>query len=328
MSVATAFRHGKKQEICFWDMLQRCRFHKKILMRIMHPFGLQVIKSVLTDFFTALLIEGGFFFFSDIFYREVFNLKIVKNKYNIFSDRIPQEFDGFTITQISDLHSRKVDSCFYSQIDGDIVVLTGDIMDASRQNSDCVVDFVSTIAKTNAVYYVTGNHEAANLAMFENICKMLATNDNVHFLSNESFSLFKGGQKINLIGLNDLKYESEMSNRDKNLPDDRLAAFNMDSYSMVLLHSPNNIETIAQYQPDLVLCGHTHGGQWRIPKLGSVYAPGQGFFPKYDRGQYRVGNTDLIISSGVGFSRVPIRIFCPAEINNIILHSTNNRKPY
>ena len=251
-------------------------------------------------------------------------MKLVKNTYNVFSEKIPQKFNGFVITQISDLHSRKVDSCFNSQIDGDIVVLTGDIMDASQQNSDYVVDFVSTIARTKPVYYVTGNHEAANLKMFENIYNNLKNIQDVHFLHNSLTKLSRKSKTINLIGLDDLKYESEVNDRDKNRPDDRLAAFDLTDYSVVLLHSPNNIETISKYQPDLVLCGHTHGGQWRIPKFGSVYAPGQGLFPKYDRGQYRVGNTDLIISSGIGFSRIPVRIFCPAEINSITLHSLKN----
>ena len=97
----------------------------------------------------------------------------------------------------------------------------------------------------------------------------------------------------------------------------------MSNYTIVLLHSPNNIETVAKCNPDLVLSGHTHGGQWRLPKIGSIYAPGQGLFPKYDKGQYKVRNTDLIISSGIGYSRIPLRINCPAEINNIVLHNTN-----
>lgn len=248
-------------------------------------------------------------------------MKLVKNTYNITSDKIPQDFDNFTITQISDLHGRKVDKQFFDNIDGDIVVLTGDILDGSEQNSDYVANFVWTIAQSSPVYYITGNHEATNINLFNSLERTLSNTQNVHFLHNESIEINRGESKINLIGLDDLKYDFVCHDRDRKLLDDRLVGFDMSDYTIVLLHSPNNAETISIYEPDLVLCGHTHGGQCRLPKLGCVYAPGQGLFPKYDRGQYKVKKTDLIVSSGVGFSRIPIRINCPAEINNVVLCS-------
>lgn len=256
-------------------------------------------------------------------------MELVKNIYNIESDRIPKAFDGFTITQISDLHSRKINCSFYDLIDGDIVVLTGDIIGGKVKNANDVICIIKNIAKTKPVYYITGNHEAANAILFYRIEKELERCNNVKILHDNSVLISRGTDCINLIGLDDLEFLQKTQGRDISIQDNRLQSFDMSDYTIVLLHSPNNIETVAKCNPDLVLSGHTHGGQWRLPKIGSIYAPGQGLFPKYDKGQYKVRNTDLIISSGIGYSRIPLRINCPAEINNIVLHNigeTHNNK--
>lgn len=246
-------------------------------------------------------------------------MRIKTNTYNICSEKIPESFNGFTITQISDVHGRKLNDEFFDNITGDIVVLTGDILDGHAKYAKSAIQFIERIKQP--VYFVTGNHEGTNHVLFKTIEITFKNNPNVKILHNESISLWKNDEVICLLGLDDLKYLSLTEGRDIKAPDYRLESFNInqDTFSIVLLHSPNNIKTIAQSKPDLVLSGHTHGGQFRLPFLGAIYAPGQGLFPEYDKGLYRVESTDLIVNSGIGFSRIPIRINCPAEINNIVL---------
>lgn len=245
-------------------------------------------------------------------------MKFIKNTYSIESCRIPKAFDGFTITQISDLHSKKVNDNLYKLIDGDIVVFTGDIVDKSDNDTFYVIDTINKITKNIPAYYVTGNHEAANLRIYSLVERYAK---NVHFLHNEEVFIKKGDAAIKIIGLDDLEFSYLTQSKLPELPDDRLQNFDMSDYTVALSHSPNNIETFAKYNPDLVLSGHTHGGQFRLPVIGAIYAPGQGLFPKYDKGYYHINDTDLVISGGIGCSRLPIRVNCPAEINNIVLHN-------
>lgn len=246
-------------------------------------------------------------------------MKLIQNTYHIYSSKIPEAFNGFKIVQISDLHNRKIDYNFLDDIDGNVVVLTGDILDGKSESALETINFINRIQAP--VYYITGNHESFNIEIFRKIENAFENNNNVHILHDESVLLTQDNQSIQLIGLDDLKYLCITQNRDRKLPDLRLKDFNLNElYSIVLLHSPNNIKTISQYKPDLVLSGHTHGGQFRFPYFGALYAPGQGLFPKYDRGYYKINTTELIINSGIGFSRIPLRINCPAEINTIILH--------
>ena len=93
-----------------------------------------------------------------------------------------------------------------------------------------------------------------------------------------------------------------------------------DAYSVLLAHRPELIETYAAYGADLVLSGHAHGGQVRLPFIGALYAPGQGFLPEYDSGLYTVGKTDMIVSRGLGNSLIPLRVNNRPELVIAVLH--------
>lgn len=245
-------------------------------------------------------------------------MKIKKNNYYITSDKIPSEFNGFKITHISDLHNRVVDKDFYNMVDGDIIVLTGDLISRKSTDISCVA-VLNKLSEIAPVYYITGNHEGRNVDTFRLIEKNIS--EKITILHDEMVSLNKNGKSINLIGLDDLNYLRTVYGVDEEAPDDRLEKFSINKYTVVLIHSPNNIEYISQYKPDLVLCGHTHGGQICLPVFGAIYAPGQGLFPKYTKGLYNVNNVSMIINAGIGYSRLKIRTFCPPEINSITLHN-------
>lgn len=92
-----------------------------------------------------------------------------------------------------------------------------------------------------------------------------------------------------------------------------------DLYTVVLSHRPEYFEDYVKYDADLILTGHAHGGQMRLPGVGGLYAPGQGWFPKYTEGVYMADETTMIIGRGIGDSTEFPRVFNPPEINTIIL---------
>ena len=87
-----------------------------------------------------------------------------------------------------------------------------------------------------------------------------------------------------------------------------------EGFTVLLSHRPELMEIYTQFDIDLVLTGHAHGGQIRLPWIGALYAPGQGFFPEYDAGLYRQGDTQMIVSRGIGNSLFPLRINNPPEV--------------
>jgi predicted MPP superfamily phosphohydrolase len=94
-----------------------------------------------------------------------------------------------------------------------------------------------------------------------------------------------------------------------------------ETYKILLSHYPENINEYKDRNVNLVLSGHAHGGQFILPFVGGVYAPGQGFFPEYYKGKYNVNGTDFIVSSGLGNSSIPIRLFNRPEVIVINLKS-------
>ena len=97
------------------------------------------------------------------------------------------------------------------------------------------------------------------------------------------------------------------------------------AYAILLSHRPELFETYAACGVDLVLSGHAHGGQFRLPFIGGLIAPNQGLFPKYDAGLFTDGNTNMIVSRGIGNSIIPIRFNNRPEIVLLELRAANGK---
>lgn len=241
------------------------------------------------------------------------NISLQVTNYTITSSRLPDSFDGFKIVQISDLHDAEFgeDNIRLAnkvrKIAPDIIVLTGDFVDSFRPDVDQSVSFASQAVQIAPTYYVPGNHEARlnDPSLYEKL-----TEAGVTVLFNKSVPLVRGNEQIQLIGLMDISFK-EAKDTVKALsalmPKD-------DSYTVLLSHRPEPFEKYVQCKPDLVLCGHVHGGQARLPFIGGIYGSNQGFFPEYDAGVYTSGRTNMIISRGLGNSRFPIRFNNRPEI--------------
>ena len=159
------------------------------------------------------------------------------------------------------------------------------------------------------IYFVIGNHELGNKNGGEFISNLKELGVNV--LDNNRQVLEIEGKRINICGLSFFAtredYQKVMDGIDS------------DNYTLLLSHSPNRPIEYTQGVEDLVLSGHTHGGQVRLPAIGAIIAPGQGLFPKYDKGIFNINNTIIYIDSGLGNSIMPIRLFNKVQISNITI---------
>jgi predicted MPP superfamily phosphohydrolase len=194
----------------------------------------------------------------------------------------------------------------------DAVFLGGDILD-DRMPHQGAMELLQVIGRRYPCFYVSGNHEYWS-GEIESI-KKLVRGCGIPVLEGDVVSLDIGGNKISLGGIDD--FEAGISVVHRQL--EQIAAQKDTSrYSILLAHRPEAIETYLSYGFDLILSGHAHGGQWRIPGLiNGIAAPNQGFFPKYAGGEYRFPDegTVFIVSRGLAreSSRIP-RIFNPPEL--------------
>ena len=249
------------------------------------------------------------------------NTALEINEYEILSDRIPQGFDGFRIAQVSDLHNAEFGEGNWklikmlSQTDPDIIVLTGDLIDSRRTDLDLALDFAWQAGKIARVYYVSGNHEA-RVPEYEDL-KIGLVKAGVVILENQKVQITREGESITLMGIDDPSFQENYLFGDaegvaKQAISDLQDA--SDGYTILLSHRPELFDTYVDSGVDLVFSGHAHGGQFRLPFVGGLAAPNQGFFPKYDAGQFTEENTTMIVSSGVGNSIIPIRFNNRPEI--------------
>lgn len=223
----------------------------------------------------------------------------------------PEAFSGFKIAQISDLHNAEFGTDNQKLIDilkseaPDAIVITGDLIDARRTNTEIAESFARRCMEIADCYYVPGNHEARLGGTYDAFESALIA-DGVNVLRNGSVRIRKEMDAIRIVGVDDPAF-AKASDAITNL-DAALEALSSDDFTILLAHRPELIDEYSKWGIDLVLSGHAHGGQIRLPGIGGLYAPGQGFFPKYTSGNYTVGDTEMIVSRGIGNSAFPLRV--------------------
>lgn len=261
-------------------------------------------------FFSLVAVLTAFLFWG--------NKIISVNNFVINSSKIPDEFDGFTIVQISDLHNTEFGKDNMRLLDKvreakpDIILITGDLVDSRRTDIGIGADFATDAQKIAPTYYVSGNHEA-RITEYKELEKRMIESG-VTILNNKSDSIEIGSKSISVFGIEDLNFNFSDS-YEKTLHNSLEALeFNNDSFNILLAHHPEWFDIYALKGFDLVFSGHAHGGQIRLPFVGGVFAPGQGLFPKYDSGIYSKNETTMIVSRGLGNSLFPIRINNSPEI--------------
>lgn len=245
------------------------------------------------------------------------NTALEVNTYTVCSDRLPSAFSGFRIAQISDLHNTEFGNenekllALLRQSQPDIIVITGDIACSYKTNIDISIRFAHEAVKIAPCYYVTGNHESRLAECGELLAELEAAG--VTVLRNRHISLEHGGASITLAGLDDPTFDQ--SGKIVEVMSAVMERATEDGSCCVLLsHRPEYFDFYAQCGVDLVFTGHAHGGQFRLPFIGGVIAPGQGYFPQYDSGFYTADSTTMMVSRGIGNSIIPIRFNNRPEI--------------
>lgn len=246
------------------------------------------------------------------------NTKIGVTNITVTSENIPDEFNGFKIVHISDLHNAEFGDGQKDLIDkieaqdADIIVITGDMIDSRRTDVDKAVELITGLGNKIPVYYVTGNHESRVREYNELESKLIE--NGVTVLKNESVKIEKDSSFINVIGVDDPSFGMSANDIFHTVSE-----LKTDGYDVLLSHRPELFETYCESGAELVLCGHAHGGQVRIPFIGGIVAPNQGLFPEYTAGSYKSGSTEMIVSRGLGNSIIPLRVNNPPELVVITL---------
>ena len=252
------------------------------------------------------------------------NSALTKSTYLISGSKLPDAFDGFVIAHVSDFHNcqfGKENEDLLNMLrdaNPDMIAITGDLVDSRRTNIQISIAFIKEAVKIAPCYYVTGNHES-RIAEYPELKQQLI-DAGVTVLDDKCREIELAGEKINIIGLDDPNFykgdekETVRSKLKSLVPDNG-------NYSILLIHRPELFEVYADAGIDLILSGHVHGGQFRLPLLGGVIAPNQGLFPKYDAGLFREDASQMIVSRGLCDTVFPPRINNRPELVIITLAS-------
>ena len=255
--------------------------------------------------------------------RDTTSFKVTE--YTVNDKNLPLGFDGFKIAMVSDLHNAtfgegntKLLSALQNA-EPDIIVLTGDLVDSSHTYLTVALDFAEKSVKIAPSYYVSGNHEAwLTEEVYEAfIAELSATG--VTVLTDEKTDIQHNGDAITVAGVSDPDFvEADYIFESKvgHLTEDN------ELYTLLLSHRPEFFEVYSQCGVNLVLSGHTHAGQIRLPLIGALIAPGQGFLPEYDKGIFQEDNTTMIVSAGLGNSVIPLRFLNQSELVIITLSAS------
>lgn len=283
------------------------------------------IKKRLLYLLLGLVLLTCFFYFQ--------NNSIVTTQYDFSSDKVPQNFNGYKLVQLSDLHSKSFENNQselvkkVKKVKPDLIVFTGDLIDSDRYNEKTSLTLMEKLVQIAPVYYVTGNHEwwSGKFNSLEDKLK----DTGVQVMRNTVEEIIIGNDKIQIIGIDDPEKVNE-SDAERDIAEEDItnAIKGLEegvNFKILLSHRPELLSLYAQYEFDVVFSGHAHGGQVRIPFVGGLVAPNQGVFPEYSSGMYDVDKTTMIVNRGLGNSIIPLRVFNRPEIVVVALKRVNNQ---
>lgn len=240
---------------------------------------------------------------------------LVVTKYTYHSDKLPSDFHGYKIALISDLHNENFGANQSQLINElkkakpDMIALTGDIIDAKKEDLVPVENLIIGAVSIAPTYFVSGNHELDRQAKYryKQLCEMFDKYGVVN-LNNSSVNVSRGNSSIKLSG--------QSFGGDKIA--EKLDYANQSSFNILLYHGCNAFDMICDHGYDIILSGHSHGGIIRLPFVGGLMGNNGELFPKYDGGAYTKNNCTMFASRGLGDATFP-RFYNPPELVIITL---------
>lgn len=228
-----------------------------------------------------------------------YGLKV--NEYSIIDNNLPNSFDGIKIVHLSDIHygttvtekNLKYIVEKINKLKPDIIIFTGDLYDESVNISDDtknnIINTLNQLEATIGKYAIIGNHDFAR-----NDYEDIITKSGFTYLNNTSTLIYNNDTTpIEIIGIDDIL---------KGTPNYNISS--TANYKITLVHEPDAADNITS---NLIFAGHSHGGQIRLPIIGSIYTPDGA--TKYTNDYYELNNSKLYISYGIGTSVLKFRLF-------------------
>ena len=196
----------------------------------------------------------------------------------------------------------------------DFIAVCGDMVNRGDPDTTKMKDVLEKLSKIAPTYCCLGNHERDNAAKFGTDFKSETNSTGAVLLDNEYIKFTKNGKSVLIGGMSDYPYY-EFYTPDDDVPSrtlwEEFAEKAKNNFTILLHHQPEYIaEDAKKTDIDLIVCGHTHGGQIQLPFIGGVIAPNQGLFPKYDKGEFDLDGTKMIVCAGLSN-----HVFIP-RINN------------
>lgn len=238
--------------------------------------------------------------------RYIGNIGIVVKEYPIYSENINEELNGIKVIQFSDIHYNQYTSIsditklvnLINETNPDIVIFTGDLIDKDyiidNEDKESIMSEFNRINSTIGKYAIRGEED------FDDF-KDIFDNSNFTILDNKVEKLYIGNSTINLIAVDETYVKEEVALSDAN-------------YSIAVIHKPDLADNIVEdYEPDLIIAGHSHNGQIILPLIGPVIKK-EGA-KKYVSSHYIIDGIDLYISGGLGNSYYPFRLLNHPSIN-------------
>ncbi|MEW9096977.1 MAG: metallophosphoesterase [Clostridiaceae bacterium] len=268
------------------------------------------------------------------------------SEYEVVSNKIGNEFDGFKIVQLSDLHSKEFGKNNITlikkikKLDPDIIVTTGDMYNSRNDDGEVFYNLAKNLSKDYKIYYILGNHEQVSEITRkesegnkENNYIERLKETGVIVLDNDKAEIEREDKKINLYGLEiPLRFYKSKSTAtysgdkpyEKSNVEKAIGKASKEDFNILLAHNPIYFPVYSNWGADLTLSGHTHGGIIRIPFKGGLLSPERTFFPEYDGGEFELNESKLIVNRGLGNDTIKLRIFNRPEISFITLKSSKN----
>jgi len=235
------------------------------------------------------------------------NTRLVTEEYELFFPNLPVGFDGYRIVVLSDIHAAvfgENNEYFIERVrlaNPDIIAITGDFIDSyGRLNQEeqlaVAENIIAGITPIAPIYYITGNHEWEGGGIWPLIAML--NEHGVHVLRNRFTRLYSGGDMIVLAGTDDPNGPADMMRPDELVQ--RVRDAEPDAFLIMLEHRNHNLTLYSELGVDLVICGHAHGGYIRLPFTDGLFGPQRDWFPSYTSGIYVRGNTQMLVSRGIG----------------------------